>query len=176
MSRNGQKRTNRKLRSSVVAKRLESQVRKERTKVAKEITKLQQLAAGDHDPHIQQLNANIQELLKGHNAAVSGFNQNFLAYSKAIQHIDVRIGALMLVIDDLVKGGVADVTRKEEGGGVHWEAYIKHHINKLKEQLEAQAAQQAAEAPTDDESALAQPGDVVFGGDDHEVQPEQPSA
>ena len=184
MSRNGQKRSNRKLRSSVVAKRLEKLAKKERTEVAKEVTKLQQLAAGDADPHIQQLYRQFKELLDGHNHAVTGFNQNFQAYSKAIQHLDARLSALMMVVDDLVSGGVDNVTRlvddeKEGGslGGVHWEAYIRLHISKIKEQLAAQQAQAAAATESaEEETPLARPGDHIFGGDDHEIQPEQPGA
>lgn len=101
-----------------------------------------------------------------------------------MQHLDVRLAALMLAVDDLVKGGVENVTRlveeDEEGGplgGVHWEAYIRLHISKIKEQLAAQQARAAAAAePAEEETPLARPGDHIFGGDDHEVQPEQPVA
>jgi len=108
-------------------------------------------------------------------------------FSQVQQHLDARVGALLLAFDDLVKGGFANVTKVDSlpgsapeivlGPGVGWEAYIKFHLLKAKEAMAAYASQEAqaqalltpagVDAPPTDES---QGMDVIFGGDQEHVE------
>lgn len=102
------------------------------------------------------------------------------------QHLDARVGAQFLVLDDLIKGGFDNVTRVNDlpgnaperalGPGINWEAYIKFHLQKAKEAMEALTAQERqqilitpedADAPEPTESEGM---DVIFGGDQEHVE------
>jgi hypothetical protein len=83
----------------------------------------------------------------------------------------------MLVLDDLAKGGMENVTLRcgestlptLDGPveGVHWEAYIKHYLDNVKKELEARAAApQSAPFITPDQDQAEASNDVVFGGED----------
>lgn len=184
----GQKRQ---LRQKVVAGKLKRQSDKERTKVAKELHKLQQLGAGDLNPHIQQLRLESKNTRDGLNNLIQAFNTNFQSYGGAMQHLDARLGALSLVVDDIVSSlaasGVAlpelTVVQNEAKTLVHWEAYLKHYIDNVRAELLARAAaaaeaeQKVGATPGGEEPAILDPlftpeapeesthTDVVFGGD-----------
>lgn len=176
MSKSGRKK-NKKIRAKVVASRLEHQAQRERTKVAREVNKLQQLAAaGDINPHLQPVIQQVELLRQGHNSCIEAFNSNFASYGNAIQHMDTGLGAIMLVLDDLVAGGAENVTRRadslEHGQGVYWEAYIALHLKKVAEKIEASKLQLTTPEPNGSDA-----GDVIFGGNtSHEAQPELSSA
>lgn len=191
MSRNGQRRKN--VRQKVIQRNLERQAERERKKVAVEIRKVQRLETGDNDPHIQGLQSQINQLLEGHNrlndghnSLVGAHNTNFDVYSKAMTHLDARLGALVLAVDDLVLGlakvssaFVENVTRGEDGR-VHWRAYIKHYLDNVKSELERQGDQQTAAQVRDplltpEEEAPLTTNDVVFGGDQGEAHVEDGS-
>jgi hypothetical protein len=184
----GQKRQ---LRQKVVADKLKRQSGKERTKVAKELHKLQQLGAGDLNPHIQQLRLESKNTRDGLNGLIQAFNTNFQSYGGAMQQLDARLGAMALVVDDLVECLASAGTPlpeltvlKNEAGrtSVHWEAYIKHYIDNVRAELlmRAEAAakeEQVGAIPGGEEPATLDPlftpetpeesthTDVVFGGD-----------
>ena len=158
MSKNGRSpQKNKKLRAKVVAKKLERQSVKERVKVAKEIHKLQQASQSTQ-----------QKLIDEINSAFSQVNRSLQSFGAAIQHIDARQGAIMLVVSDLVLRGAADVTLTEDRTAVHWEAYIKHYIDNVRKDLELRAdaaklQEQLAtpEVPAEEPTHI----DVVFGGE-----------
>ena len=174
MSRNGQKKRN--VRAKVAQRNLARQVAKERKKVAVEVNKLQLLTQGDQNPHIQQLIKQYNQLLEGHNELVKAFNANHQVYSNSLQHLDARVGATRLVIDDLVAGlskyapdCLSELTRQSVDGavalgGVHWLAYIKHYLDTVKKELE-KAQQEASSAGSLITPEVEPNGDdVVFGG------------
>jgi ABC-type transporter Mla subunit MlaD len=115
--------------------------------VAKEVHKLQQLSDGDSNPHIQELRAHHNELVKGHNALVEAFNNNHRQYSQIQQQLDIRLGAAYSAIQDLVDSlnnvgnnytslvhmapevGTAGMQR------VNWQKYIEQHIETLQIEL-----------------------------------------
>jgi hypothetical protein len=180
----------RQLRPKVVANKLKRQSDKERTKVAREIHKLQQLGAGDLNPHIQQLNLENKNTRDGLNNLIRAFNDNFQSYGAAMQQLDTRLGALTLVVDDIVSSlalsGIAlpelTVLQQEGKTLVHWEAYLKHYIDNVRAELLARAEaakveQQVGAIPGGEEPVTLDPlftpetpeesthTDVVFGGD-----------
>lgn len=176
MSRNGQKK--RSPRPAQVAKIQARALAKERKKVAGEVLKLQQLEAGDRDPHIQELRSQVQALLKGHNELVTKYNDNTKGMSQAIQHLDARVGAMMFVLDDIVRGGITNVTKlspleapspdHRTVGGVHWQGYVHMYLKQLELELdELRAKSEAPEllvTPEPEETEDDEP--VVFGGKD----------
>jgi len=175
MSRNGQQR---KIRAKVVKKKLDRQQGKERQKVARHILNLQQLGEADKNPVIQELKLQLEANRKGHNELAQAFNKNFRAYSDAFQHIDARIGSLMLVVNDLVEllhsKDLLDedilTTTIFQGGevpGLHqpyWEAYIKHYLGLVKEAADKSKSKILLD------SSLGESGsdyaDTTFGGED----------
>ena len=85
----------------------------------------------------------------------------------------------MLVLDDLVRGGVSNVTLQSEqvdmakGPGISWAGYIKYYLQitqaeleRLKQQEQAQNGLVTPEGATVDEKESTI--DVVFGGNDVE--------
>lgn len=174
------------LRPSQVKKAVERQQEKERAKVAAHVHKLQQLAEGDQNPHIQQLSQQLELLVKGHNDLANAYNVNWKNFADSIKHLDARLGAMAIVFDDFVRGGVENVTKltavdAPEGhpaiGGVHWPGYVALYMKKVEEELaqlraQAEAAQNAQIAPFDplltpvpqDE---AEP-EEVFGGKEYD--------
>lgn len=189
MSKSGTK-PRRQLRQKVVANKLKRQSAKERTKVAREIHKLQQLGAGDLNPHIQQLRLDGDATRKGLNHLIQAFNDNSRMYAEAVQHMDARLGALALAFDDLVASlaasGIAlpELTTTEKDGKtlVFWEAYFKHYTENIRTELQARAAaatagQTVSAIPGGEEPVTLDPlftpetpeesthTDVVFGGD-----------
>jgi predicted transcriptional regulator len=156
-------------------------------RVAKHIVNLQQLDAGDKNPHIQELRRQLELNRVGHNELVTFCNTNFETFSTVTQHLDARLGALFIAFNDFIRGGLANVTRegaliaiepiKEEdlGPGVDWEAYIKYHLRLAQEALvkyEAQKKQQEALITPEGANAPeeSQTNDVVFGGDQEYVE------
>lgn len=185
MSRNGQQQ--RKIRPKVVKKRLERKQDRERKKVAHHILNLQQLSEADKNPAILELRQQLEANRKGHNELAQAFNKNFRTYSDAFQHLDARIGSLMLVTNDLVellhgKGllnedvltttivkGLDDKGAETEKHQPYWEAYIAHYLKLIKAAADKDAADAAAaqplieSTPSDPDSDYA---DTTFGGED----------
>ena len=145
MSRNGQRN---RPRPSQVKKVLERQQAKERAKVAQELLKLQQLDAGDKNPHVQELKQQLALVVKGHNELVTAYNSAWQGFGQSIQHLDSRVGAMALVLDDLMRGGIDNVTKLSAVdlglheaaehptvGGVHWPGYIKMYLKQVEAEL-----------------------------------------
>lgn len=186
MSRNGK---NRKPRPRQVQKALLRQQEKERARVAGHVLKLQQLQAGDQSPHIQQINKQLELLVRGHNELAEAYNKNWQGFANSIQHLDSRVGAIMLVLDDIARGGLEEVTKLDaealglhkgaehpQLGGVHWPGYIHTYLKKVEAELE-QYKKQAEAAQTVQFDPLITPptvedepdtDDVVFGGKDED--------
>lgn len=182
MSRNGQQRKS--PRPKQVQKALARKQEKERVKVAGHIHHLQQLDAGDKNPHIQELKQQVRLLVDGHNEFVTAYNNNVAGYGNALQHLDIRVGALCIVLDDIMRGGLDNVTRytaidtnnvaDPSVGGVHWAGYMRMYVKKMEEDLAKLKAQQetAQVVPFDplitpSTSEETEDGnDVVFGGKD----------
>lgn len=178
MSRNGQKQ--KKPRPSQVAKIQARALVKEREKVAVEVHRLRQLEEGDKNPHIQELRKQVSVLLAGHNELVTKFNSNAQGMAQSIQHLDARVGAMMFVLDDIVRGGVGNVSTMSAMeapspghrtvGGVHWQGYIHMYLKQLEMELEElRAKNEAAGAEplrTPEAEAIEDDEPVVFGGKD----------
>lgn len=182
MSRNGQKS---RPRPSQVKKVLARQQAKERVKVAEHIHKLQQLDAGDKNPHLQELKQQLQLVVNGHNDLVNAYNSNWAGFGNSIQHLDSRVGAIALVLDDLMRGGLENVSKLSSieaptpdhptVGGVHWPGYIKMYLKQVEAELALLKEQHSSAAPqaepfdpliTPTPEELEHSGDVVFGGKD----------
>lgn len=187
MSRNGQRN---RPRPSQVKKVLARQQAKERAKVAQEIHKLQQLDAGDKNPHVQEVKQQLALVVKGHNELVEAYNRNWQGFGQSIQHLDSRVGAMSLVLDDIVRGGIENVTKLSPVdlglheaaehptvGGVHWPGYIKMYLKQVEAELALLKDKHASEAqqtepfdplitPEDDADESADYSDVTFGGKD----------
>lgn len=187
MSRNGQRK---KPRPAQIQKALARRQEKERAKVAGHIKHLQDLDAGDKNPHIQELKQQLALVIKGHNELVTAYNTNWRGFGASIQHLDSRVGAIALVLDDIVRGGVDNVTKlsavdlglhdaaqNPKVGGVHWPGYIKMYLDQvtaelaiLKEQREQQGLDAPQTKPFDPlitpEEEPDDDNDVVFGGKD----------
>jgi hypothetical protein len=194
MSRNGRNRP----RPAQVKKALARAQDKERARVAVHIDRLQQLQAGDQNPHIQKIFQQINLLVEGHNSLATACNANWKGFGDSIQHLDARVGAIAQVLDDLVRGGIPNITtlsalESPDGkfdnpmvGGVHWPGYIKMYIDrvtvelaelKARHQAQAEASQAGATEQTEPFDPLitpnqeeAEPEDVVFGGKDEDVE------
>lgn len=89
---------------------------------------------------------------------------------------------MFIAVNDLVRGGVDNVTREgftapsvepQLGPGVDWEAYIHYHLQRAQAALDAYKAEQLAKSelltPEGAKEAVSgseeQPMDVIFGGD-----------
>jgi hypothetical protein len=187
MSRNGQR--NKKPRAKLVQKALARQQEKERAKVAVHIKNLQDLDAGDKNPHIQELKQQLQLVVNGHNDLVTAYNQNWHGFGASIQHLDSRVGAIALVLDDLMRGGLDNVSKlgpldapspdHPTVGGVHWAGYIKMYLNQVAlelEEIKVQRAAAEAASPVHFDPLITPPeiqteddaNDVVFGGKDND--------
>lgn len=182
------------VRAKVVQRNLARSQAKERSKIAKEVSKIQSLNAGDKDPHIQQLYKNFQELLDGHNALVEAFNANVKGYNNQISHLDMRLGAAYSVIQDMYDGTAVTKVVQIEGtdkARIAWPVYIENYLDTVRKEMERldveRAANQVAVVPsaeaeesplftpvTPDEHDESKP-DTVFGGDHVQTQ-QQPSA
>lgn len=175
MSRNGQQR---KIRAKVVKQKLDRQQGKERRKVARNILNLQQLGEADKNPVIQELKLQLEANRKGHNELAQAFNTNFRAYTDAFQHIDARIGSLMLVMNDIVellhsRGMLGEdilTTVAFPNGDApgkrqpYWEAYIKHYLGLVKDAADKSKSQILLDSSiggSDSDYA-----DTTFGGED----------
>lgn len=184
MSRNGQRN---RPRPSQVKKVLARQQAKERAKVAQEIHKLQQLDEGDKNPHVQELKQQLSLVVKGHNELVTAYNNAWQGFGQSIQHLDSRVGAMALVLDDLVRGGIDNVSKLSPleaptpehptVGGVHWPGYIKMYLTQVEAELAALKESHSSEAPQTapfdplitpegDVDESADYSDVAFGGKD----------
>jgi hypothetical protein len=182
MSRNGQQQ--RKIRAKVVKKKLERQQAKERGKVARHLLNLQQLGEADKNPAIIELRNQIEADRRGLNNLIQAHNKNFRAYTDAFQHLDARLGALMLVSNDIVEllhvRGLLDESvltttlvrstdassgKEIERSQPDWEAYIAYYLKTIRDTKEAAAgAEQLVESiaeESDDDYA-----DTTFGGED----------
>lgn len=183
MSRNGQRK---RPRPSQVKKVLARQQEKERAKVAVHINRLQQLNAGDQNPHLQQLKEQLQLVVTGHNELVEAYNRNWQGFGNSIQHLDSRVGAIAMVLDDLVRGGIENISKlgpleasssdHPTVGGVHWPGYIKMYVKQVEAELAELKAKHESAAPQtqpfdplitpEGEEESAEVDDVVFGGKD----------
>lgn len=187
------KKNGKKVRPKVAQRVLQRQQEKERAKIAKEVDKLQQLNAGDSNPHIQQLQSNLSELTKHHNELVDAFNSNNRNYNNQLQHLDMRLGAAYSVLQDMFDGNVQSRTMQVEGVDktlrIDWPAYIENYLETVRAEVakqlaaEKEAAVQTAPVEVLEESPLITPlvdepesdePDTVFGGD--HVQTQQPAA
>jgi hypothetical protein len=125
--------------------------------VAKEVHKLQQLSEGDSNPHFQQLATQHNQLVKGHNELVEAFNRNNQNFANIQQQLDIRLGAVYSVVQDLVDSlenigagytsfvstvPVTDGTRTTRR--VNWPKYIQHHIDTLQVELARMQAEKGA--------------------------------
>lgn len=183
MSRNGQRKRN--VRAKQVQKVLQRRQEKERHKVASHILNLQQLQAGDQNPHIQQHAQQLELLIKAHNELATAYNKNWQNFSQSIQMLDTRVGAMMLVLDDIIRSGIEEVTKLDaEGlglqagaehpqiGGVHWPGYFHTYLKKIEAELallktQAEAAQAVPFDPLITPPEInEEEADVVFGGKD----------
>ncbi len=185
MSRNGKKAP----RKAVMEKALLRRQVKEREKVAEHVHRLQQLKAGDESPHIQDLNRQMAALLKGHNELVTAFNGNIRGFADSIQHLDSRVGALAMVLDDLVRKGPEGILTlpasdlKNAGpdhpavGGVHWPKYISMYLKQIEGELQQLRERQDAAKAVQLDPLITPPElvdedeePVVFGGKEDDVQ------
>lgn len=179
MSKNGQMK--RRVRAKQVQKLMARKQEKERAQVAKHVLNLQQQQAGDQNPHIQDINRQLAALVQGHNELVTAYNANWKNFSESIRQLDARLGALFLVLDDLVRGGVDNVTKFTEAdvsepghpavGGIHMHAYVRLYLKRAEEEFAALKAQAEAAQPPPFDPLVTPPGtaeeseaDYVFGG------------
>ncbi len=190
----------RNVRKSRVNKSLQRQAAKERSRVAKEVVKLQALQSGDRDPHVQELYQQLNALVTAHNDLVVGTNQNFALYNNSIQQLDARLGAAFSAVQDIVdslgqagKNGVSSYTTSlrttvvavdgVESVRVDWPSYIKDHLDMVKaEMLRLQADKEAIESnlktteetlftpPTKADAESDEDEPTVFGGDHAQAQ------
>ena len=166
MSRSGKTQEKRKLRAKVVAKKMARQSSKERTKVAAELLKLQQLGVVSTRPDLSQ---EVRATRDGLNNLIQGFNKNSTALANAIANLDARIGALMLVGDDMAallpeeQTGVTLYATEDGTRKVHWEAYIKHYVDNVRALAMRVNAPSVPEEPSEPQEDL-----IVFGGN-HEA-------
>jgi hypothetical protein len=181
MSKNGQQ--PRKIRAKVLKKKLERQQVRERAKVARHVASLQQLNDADQNPAILELRRQCEANRRGCNELINAFNKNFRTYTDAIQHMDARMGAMMLVINDLTEllrlSDMLDETilttmevpsMGEQGAEVirrqpFWEGYISSYLNLLKvaadsKQNSAPLVESVADESDNDYA------DTTFGGED----------
>ena len=118
--------------------------------MAKEVHKLQQLSDGDSNPHIQELKAHYNGLVKAHNELVEAFNNNHRQYSQIQQQLDIRLGAAYSVLQDIVdslgevgKGSPSYVSKVQVTastdqlavGRIDWQKYLQQHIETLQLEL-----------------------------------------
>jgi hypothetical protein len=182
MSKNGQQ--PRKIRAKVLKKKLQRQQVRERAKVARHVVNLQQLSDADQNPAILELRRQCEENRRGYNEIIGAFNKNFRTYTDAIQHMDARLGALMLVANDITEvlrsRGLLDetilttvgvATKDENGVNVtrqqpFWEGYISSYVNLLKlaeKQSKQDSTPLVESVPDESDSDYA---DTTFGGED----------
>lgn len=190
MSRNGKNRKS--PRAKQVQKAVQRQQEKERARVAGHLLKLSQLEGGDKNPHIQQINQQLSQLADAHDNLATAYNNNWQGFANSLQLLDARVGAIMLVLDDIVRDGIQEVTKLDaEGlglhsaaqapqlGGVHWPGYIHTYVKKVEAELaklkEAHAAAAPPEGSDEPQTAPFDPlitpemddtpeDEVVFGG------------
>jgi hypothetical protein len=127
----------------------------------------------------QQLKDQVELNRKEHGELVEAFNKNFRTYTDAFQHLDTRIGALMLVLNDIVellhhshsldeniltttvvKSAGSNSSIGEDRHQPHWEAYIKFYL-KL---IQASSADSTINS-VDDSQDSQDYQEVVFGGE-----------
>jgi hypothetical protein len=173
MSKNGK----RPLRAKVVQRKLQRQQSKERVKIAHHVVKLQQQnALGQGPVSIQELKDQLEANRSGLNDLVTAHNTNFKTYSDAFQHLDARLGSIMLVLNDvtqllkshgLLNEEILTTTTNVTSGLVQpfWEAYIQQYLDSIKKAAEA-TAMKLAVAPiiitAPEESDYT---DMEFGGE-----------
>lgn len=102
-------------------------------------------------------------LVKGHNDLVEAYNKNMQMFiGPSMAAFDERIGAMQLVLNDMVVG--EQVTTHEVDGkkAVHWEAYGLYYRKKLSDAaLNNDIATDKLITPETPEVS----DDVVFGGE-----------
>lgn len=163
MTQSGKKKGN--VRAKVVQRSLARSQAKSEKRVAREVSKLQSLNAGDKDPHIQQLYANMQSLLKGHNDLVDHSNRNFQIYNNSFAQLDARIAALSMVAQELVdRSGLvkpaplaADSLALDAEGNIRWEHYFQKHVAAVKDAVEKLRAEHPEQAAAIVDTAPASP-------------------
>lgn len=163
MSKNGKKQASKKkVRAKTVAKNLQERANRERIRVAGEIVKLQR-ATASQSPVTP---ADLTPLYDHLNRLTEVHNRNSQAFGAGIQHLDARVGAMMLYLDDLARG----VEVKREDGGVGWEHYLTLYIEQIKQvQDKAAAGEPTAPVAEDQDTGY---NDVTFGGvDDVQISP-----
>lgn len=147
MSKNGMRKQ---VRPAVVKKVMERQAEKERVKVAKAIQNL----SLENNPLFKGLTADLTNLVQAFNGLAGTVNNNFSAQGQALQHIDFRVVALMMVLDDLVSGGTENVTKRvvadgERIEGVAWNSYFERYRQTILEQQALGQQHVAAQQPAD---------------------------
>jgi hypothetical protein len=117
----------------------------------------------------------FQLLSTAHNELVNIYNKNTRAMQQAMQHLELRINALRLVVDDLVAGDVtllpgSHVDFDPARAKVHWLGYHEYALKQMKEELAQVQADTAAVKEANVETLFSEPNqdagsaDVVFGG------------
>jgi hypothetical protein len=125
-------------RSSQVKKFLERRVKKERRKVAAAVLDLQHARAQDPEMAVaQSLTARLDRLESSHNEQAEVLNQNLAAFRAALQHLELRINAIQLVVDDVVADDLTLLDTALPRRVPHWVAYQYTALQNIKRELEA---------------------------------------
>lgn len=80
---------------------------------------------------------------------------------EVLRQLDSRVGALQLVVDDLLKGGVSNVTTLP-GGGAQWSAYEAYYAKVV---AGYSPEELTLETPTVEEEPESTYATVEFGGE-----------
>ena len=174
MNKNGK----RLLRAKVVQRKLQRMQSKERAKVARHVVTLQQINAPDQSPlSIQELGDQLEANRKGLNDLAKAHNTNFSTYSDAFQHLDARLGAIMLVANDmtqllkshnLLNEDILTTTTSTSSGLVQpfWEAYIQQYLKLVQQAADVAKAALAVVPSIITDSEESNYADMEFGGED----------
>lgn len=65
-------------------------------------------------------------LQRGHNELVEAYNKNNVAYRQVLQHLDARIGMIMMAQDDQVRGELK-VIEADGKKSVNWPVYFEEY-------------------------------------------------
>lgn len=128
--------------------------------MAKEVHKLQQLSDGDSNPHIQELKAHHNALVKAHNDLVDSCNTNSRNFQNIQQQLDIRLGAAYSAMQDLVDSldnvgagyvgfvrTIPNVGDAKSARRIDWPTYIQQHIDTLQVELARIKAENDAASP-----------------------------
>lgn len=112
---------------------------------------------------LELLHRQVALLTKGHNDLVEAYNARTKTFMESFQQLDLRVGAMQLVLDDMVQSSVTTI-EKDGKKVVHWEAYQLYYQKLLSESLMALKGASSEEKLITPEVPEASE-DVVFGGD-----------